>query len=65
VDTTCQLFATWLSEDAEVGHIEHIQRIGDQLAPFPLLAVNVSDNAIYVLHGVKEICSYIWHTSSE
>jgi len=53
VDTTCQLFATWFSEDMQVGCIECIQRVGDQLAPFPLLAVNANDNAVCVLHGVK------------
>jgi len=52
-DTTHQLFASWFSEDVAIECMECIQRIGDQLAPFPLLAVNESDNTVCVLHGVK------------
>jgi len=52
-DTTQQLFTAWFSEDAAIGCMERIQRIGDQLVPFPLLVVNESDNTVCVLHGVK------------
>jgi len=52
-DTTSQLFTAWFSEETQVHCIERIQKVGDQLAPFPLLAVNASDNMVCVLHGVK------------
>jgi len=54
VDTTCQLFAAWFSEDMGIGCMECIQRIGDQLTPFPLFSVNESYNTACVLHGVKK-----------
>jgi len=53
-NTTHQLFTAWFSEDAAIGRSERIQRIGDQLAPFPMLAVNGSDNTVCVIHGVKK-----------
>ncbi len=53
-DTTSQLFTTWFSEETHVCHFECIQKVGDQLAPFPMLAVNAADNMICVLHGIKK-----------
>jgi len=56
-NTTSQLFAAWFSEDTQVSRVDRIQRIGDQLAPFPLLAVNAYDNTVAVLHGVKRFAA--------
>jgi len=56
-NTTCQLFASWFSEDTQVSHVDRIQKIGDQLAPFPLLAVNTYDNTVSVFHGVKRFAA--------
>jgi len=56
-DTTSQLFTAWFSEETQVRRFERIQKVGDQLAPFPMLAVNAADNTVCVLHGVKKFAA--------
>jgi len=56
-DINCKLFAAWFSEDTQVSHIDRIQRVGEQLAPFPLLAVNANDNTVCVLHSFKRFAA--------
>jgi len=56
-DTTSQLFTAWFSEETQVRRFERIQKVGDQLAPFPMLAVNAVDNTVCVLHGIKRFAA--------